>query len=665
MSHTKTALILMVAFAWPGAVQALGLGELHVDSALDERLAAEIDIVGATAEDLAGITASVANSETFLRFGVERPAFLSSATFKIATDAKGQPVLAIRSKEAFTEPLINMLIDLRWRGGELVRQYTLLLDPPSFSPAVRVADIAPTRGEPISLSSAPAAPRKAAPEPVKTAASPAPQIVPPTQQTSASVDPTVSRETVKVAAGATLHGIASHIGSRGEAGIEKLMIAIFRANPAAFEGNINRLQVGAELAIPSVSEVSAISAADANNELHAQMKSWHPSINVSRGEEAAVPAVAAPLPPAPVAADDPVLVSRVQTLEKDLANVRTALEQEKATLVDLRARAALIDKAAPPSAAAIPPVVKSAHASAGPWFTAVMALALGAIGVLYGWMRGRTPSPQVSPANTKSENLSAAPAAAEIAARPEAIPAAPALEPQKLTRSAPVEATPSATGEARQVAVDASSDERETLVAAVLDGIDLESLDASYMMEVGGGIEQTVNLNVAETANLPAATMKIRVSDSNAETMPLESPRFVVAMREPSAPADGLNADTAKLKYASIDVEGTEHHIQMPSILREKGAFKDRRTSLVDVLKNAVEREPSRRDLRMKLLETFLCRGGIQPPRISGSRATSRRRAREYESTASGKKLPEWAARSRRTTICSPPTQTRRTILIW
>ncbi len=139
MPHTKTTLILMLAFALPGAAQALGLGEIHVDSAFNEPLAAEIDIVGATAEDLAGITASIADRETFLRFGVDRPAFLSTAAFKITRDSKGQPVLTIRSTDAVSEPLVDMLIDLRWHNGELIRQYTLLLDPPSFPSANRCA----------------------------------------------------------------------------------------------------------------------------------------------------------------------------------------------------------------------------------------------------------------------------------------------------------------------------------------------------------------------------------------------------------------------------------------------------------------------------------------------------------------------------------------------
>src|ERR1700722_13425406 len=139
MSSGKNPLVLMMALSVPGAAHALGLGDIHVDSALNERLTAEIDIVGATADDLDGLRAAVANRDTFARYGAERPAFLSSATFKVAQDGHGRPVLAIRTTEAFTEPAVNFLVDVRWSTGELVRQYTLLLDPAGFAAPRAVA----------------------------------------------------------------------------------------------------------------------------------------------------------------------------------------------------------------------------------------------------------------------------------------------------------------------------------------------------------------------------------------------------------------------------------------------------------------------------------------------------------------------------------------------
>ena len=76
MSNGKNPLMLMMALSMPGAANALGLGEIHVDSALNERFAAEIDIVGATEVDLTDLRAAIANRETFLHYGADRPGFL-------------------------------------------------------------------------------------------------------------------------------------------------------------------------------------------------------------------------------------------------------------------------------------------------------------------------------------------------------------------------------------------------------------------------------------------------------------------------------------------------------------------------------------------------------------------------------------------------------------
>src|SRR4030088_1148729 len=147
MSSGKNPLMLMMALSVPGAAHSLGLGEIHVDSGLNERLAAEIDIVGANPVELAGLRAAVASRELFQRYGADRPPFLSSATFKVTQNSQGHPVIAVRSTESFTEPVVNLVVDLNWGHGQLVRQYPLLLDPAGFA----------------SAAPAPAAPRAVAP----------------------------------------------------------------------------------------------------------------------------------------------------------------------------------------------------------------------------------------------------------------------------------------------------------------------------------------------------------------------------------------------------------------------------------------------------------------------------------------------------------------------
>src|SRR5579863_3261462 len=132
----KNPLMLMMVLSVPGAAHALGLGDIHVDSGLNERFAADIDIVGATALDLIDLRAAIANRDTFLRYGTDRPSFLSSTTFQVTQNSRGRPVLAVRSTESFTEPVVNLLVDLHWSHGEVVRQYTLLLDPAGFASAL-------------------------------------------------------------------------------------------------------------------------------------------------------------------------------------------------------------------------------------------------------------------------------------------------------------------------------------------------------------------------------------------------------------------------------------------------------------------------------------------------------------------------------------------------
>ena len=107
----------------------------------------------------------------------------------------------------------------------------------------------------------------------------------------------------------------------------------------------------------------------------------------------------------------------------------------------------------------------------------------------------------------------------------------------------------------------------------------------------------------ADTANLPAA------ATVNLNAQALQSAAAAAAAADESATiivsAEARNVDTTKLDYNFLDLDLTAQHVQMPSVLHERAIVKERRTNLVDVLKRAVEREPERRDLGMKLLETY------------------------------------------------------------
>jgi len=625
MLHAKTALILMVAIALPSAAKSLGLGEIHVDSAINEPLAAEVDIVGASPEDLAGMTASVASDEIFLRFGFDRPAFLSTSTFRISMDGKGQPVLAIRSTDSFTEPLINMLIDLRWRSGELIREYTLLLDPPRFSPDTRFAEVVPTGSGAAYVGSA-------ATGPIRETSQAASTTTPSAEQRPA-VEPAVlpEAETVEVTAGATLRGIASHVSARAESGIDKMMIAIFRANPRAFEGNINRLRVGAMLTIPSSLDVSKISAADATHEIRLQMQAWRASAKLADLVKPVAVVVAAPgvvtyesavaaeptavrqestskRPDGPTdapdstaqASDDAALGRRVQLLEQGLKELLGALDHEQQTLAGIQARVALADKMPAPAA-------KSGHAI-GAFIAVVLVLASGVFGVLYARRRSQTLNAAVSPAESEAHGSGAPQIPALLPMSHEVAHAGSARN--ELRRDVQIGR---AKDKAQRLVAEASAHKRTTLATSGLGGLKAESLDALHSSErSGGGLHRAVDLQTAGTADLASDLTNTRATDVNADTTPLKAMRAVpeASTLEHSAPmnatsADMSAADTAKLEYKVLNLDGAVYHVPMPSTPYEKAGFKERRTSLIDALKAAVKREPGRRDLRVKLLETY------------------------------------------------------------
>jgi pilus assembly protein FimV len=94
--------ILILGILSPGAALALGLGDIHVESALHQPLAAQIEIVGAGPENSAGLSATIADADTFQRYGLERPASLASTALTVRQDGQGHTVLFLRSTDSFT-----------------------------------------------------------------------------------------------------------------------------------------------------------------------------------------------------------------------------------------------------------------------------------------------------------------------------------------------------------------------------------------------------------------------------------------------------------------------------------------------------------------------------------------------------------------------------------
>src|SRR5271169_6243759 len=165
------ACLLSVSSLWPSLSSALGLGEIHLNSALNEPMNAEIDLIAATPDELTALHATLAGRDAFTRYGIDHPPFLSSLTFKVGKGKDGRDALLVRSTDAIPEPFVTFLVEVNWARGRLMREYTVLLDPPVYTPGENASSSAPVTA-PTTAATAPAvAPPRAAATPSVSAPS--------------------------------------------------------------------------------------------------------------------------------------------------------------------------------------------------------------------------------------------------------------------------------------------------------------------------------------------------------------------------------------------------------------------------------------------------------------------------------------------------------------
>ena len=156
MMRKLAFLCLLPILAVPFSVQALGLGDIRLHSALNQPLDAEIELISATDGELESLKATVAATETFAEYGLERPDFLDTLIFSVTQDASGRSILKVSSRTPVTEPVVTLLIEANWSRGQLLREYTVLLDPPLFAPAEDAPRYVQPAPPPVSIQPEPA-----------------------------------------------------------------------------------------------------------------------------------------------------------------------------------------------------------------------------------------------------------------------------------------------------------------------------------------------------------------------------------------------------------------------------------------------------------------------------------------------------------------------------
>ena len=245
----------------PLGANSLGLGSIQLNSYLNERLDAEVVITAASVEEIESLEVRVASAEEFERFGLDRTRELDDLTFEVAQAPGGSAVLRIRSRQPMVEPFVTFLIEASWAGGRFLREYTVLLDPPVFMPQQEAPEaLAPP------VSTAPSTGAVIRPAPV---ARPATQ--PERQVRTAVSSPTVYGP---VKPSETLWAIAENVRADSGVSMNQAMVALFRANPHAFDGNINRLRAGTTLNVPDRGAMTGLTRSEATAQVRQQNNAW-------------------------------------------------------------------------------------------------------------------------------------------------------------------------------------------------------------------------------------------------------------------------------------------------------------------------------------------------------------------------------------------------------
>ena len=652
------ALLLML----PSAAFALGFGDIRLLSSLNAPLDAQIELVDATPEELQTLQAQVASRDTYARNGLDWPVFLSSVQVKTTRTSDGHALITLKSTDPITEPFITLLIEVNWARGRSVREFTVLLDPPVYTPGQTATSNAPVaapsagtgaREGAIARGAEASPPASAATVPSSDAA---PSTTPSSSESSAGSDTSASAasshhkghsrtakaspppaaapdagasasgNTHVVQRGETLSSIASGAAGSSENSPEahSWMLAIFQANPRAFEQNMNVMRTGAVLRMPESSEVSAVSPAAAATEIRRQYAAWRGGAAGESGAPVAKqsgqlhlvtpsgdtgPATG----PSNSSGEVKALQGRVHDLEGQLSEQKRLLSISNAQLQDLQAKSAA--RQGTPAASPPPPVAQT---------------------------QPTPPPPVEQPPVAQAEPPAATPAPAEE-------PAAQAAE--QTPPPPPVEATPKPTEPVHKPKpaeaqgggsfIDSLMDYwwAIALLVVVIGGYfgfktwrsrrQSEFDDSLSRLAVAGASSAERGFAAGDTAPMrpvggedPEGAFLVEESGTH------QRPRFGGAAAAPAATRHVSTADETISTEAAINLDQgdplAEADFHMAYGLYDQAA---------DLIRIAINREPNRRDLKLKLLEVFF---------VWGNKEQFLQAARELAATRSEAAPGEW-----------------------
>ena len=233
---TAVASLVVALFGLPASSAfALALGRITVLSALGEPLRAEIDVPQINAEEAASFKSSIALPEAFRAAGLEYNPALTGLRITLQRRADGRSFIRLVTDRAVSEPFVDLILETSWASGKIVRDYTVLLDPPTLRARAPIAPATPqVIASAVQTARVDATPAPAAASvPAATTARASPAAIP--------AKPARPKQ-VTVKRGDTASAIALE-NKPSQVSLDQMLVALLRANADAFiNGNLNLLK---------------------------------------------------------------------------------------------------------------------------------------------------------------------------------------------------------------------------------------------------------------------------------------------------------------------------------------------------------------------------------------------------------------------------------------
>ena len=448
---TAVASLVIALFGLPASsAYALALGRITVQSALGEPLRAEIDIPEINAEEAVSLKPSLARPEVFRAAGLEFNQALTGLQISLQRRADGRSYIRLVTDRPVSEPFVDLIVEATWSSGRIVRDYTVLLDPPILRARAPVQATAPQVAAATPVT--PPARVAAAPVPAPAAAAAQPATSAPAFAPAAVARSRPNKVTVR--RGDTASQIAREI-KPAQVSLDQMLVALLRANADAFiNGNLNLIKAGAVLTVPTDDQITAVSEAQASQTVIAQSRDFNafrsklasnaPEQQVASADRTASGAVQAQVEDkrTSAAAPDRLTLSKgaadAKAAEERIAQAKAAQDAAQRTaelarnvkdLSSLGAASAAAGSTAP--AAPVAPAAAAASAAVPGVAVTVAATAPTATAPA-------APAP-AAPAPAAPAPAAPAPAASEAAVPAPAPVAAPAPAPAPVAAKPPVE----------------------------------------------------------------------------------------------------------------------------------------------------------------------------------------------------------------------------------